>query len=131
MNIIVKIIEILTRAIPILNTAVDIFFRLPIKFLRLIPGVGKVFDSLEGYRTIIANYSLIVLAFLQQYDWTSFGDSFCSTINFFLDIFKVPFECDPTWLPTLSVIFTALLNIFLRFGTSKEIPENIKPMTNE
>ena len=121
-----KIISALQWVLKQVTTISEITFKVPIWILKLIPGVSDLLKRLEGYKTIIFNASVVVIAFLEQYNWIELGNTFCSIVNVVLGFFKVPFICDPSWLSTIAGILLALANIALRKTTTGAIPKTLK-----
>jgi len=108
------------------TTASEVFFKIPLWIIKLIPGVKGLLEKLEGQKTVIANFSIAVLAFLEGKDWIALGDTFCNVVDFVLKLIKVPFVCDPSWLNTIAVIFIAMANLALRKATTGALSKSLK-----
>ena len=121
-----KFIAILQWILKQVTTISEWTFKVPVWALKLIPGMKDTLEKLEGYKTVIFNASIVLVAFLEKYDWTEIGSSFCSIVNMILGCIKVHFECDPSWLSTIAGILIALANIALRKTTKGELPKVLK-----
>lgn len=121
-----KFISILQWILKQVTKASEITFKVPVWALKLIPGVKPLLQQLEGYKTVIFNTSVVVIAFLEKYDWTELGDSFCGIVNVILGLCHIPYICDPSWLATIAGILIALANIALRKTTKGELPSTLK-----
>lgn len=121
-----KFISILQWILKQVTRASEVTFKIPVWALKLIPGVKPLLQQLEGYKTVIFNTSVVVIAFLEKYDWIELGSSFCGIVNVILGLVHIPYVCDPSWLPTIAGIIAAIANIALRKTTTGEIPKALK-----
>ena len=121
-----KVISVLQFILKIATNISDLIFKLPVWVIKLIPGGKKLLESFEGYRTVAANFSVGVIAFMEGKDWLEIGDSVCAFVNMVLGIFKLNYVCDPSWFPQLALILTAMMNLSLRKQTASELPKTLK-----
>ena len=89
-----KVISVLQFILKIATNISDLIFKLPVWVIKLIPGGKKLLESLEGYRTVAANFSVAAIAFMEGKDWLEIGDSVCAFVNMVLGIFKLNYVCD-------------------------------------
>lgn len=104
-----------------------LFYKVPVKLLRLIPGFKQLEEKLDGYKTATANFCVIALSFMEGKDWIDIGTSVCDFINFVLGFFTVNYVCDPSWFGAIAAILTAMLNLALRAATNKPLPAELIP----
>lgn len=122
MNTVITVLQWILKGATTLSVYI---FKVPVWILKLIPGVSGLLDKLEGYKTVIANFSIGLLAWFGQMDWINIGNIFCQVVNFITGIFKLNFVCDPNWLPTIAAILIAMLNLALRTATNQPLPDKL------
>ena len=121
-----KVISVLQFILKIATSISDLIFKLPVWVIKLIPGGKKLLESLEGYRTVAANFSVGVIAFMEGKDWLVIGDSACAFINTILGFIGKGWVCDPSWFPSIAAILIAMMNLSLRKQTSGSLPTTLK-----
>lgn len=107
-------------------TTISVYaFKVPVWILKLIPGVSKLLENLNGYKTVVANFSVAALAWMGQINWIDIGGTVCKVVDFITGLLHLNFVCNPSWLPTIAAIFIAMLNLALRTATNQPLPDKL------